>query len=58
MATSGPTRNLKREIHARLAAAYDITAASDDDLEIVELWQKLGVLVAMVLGWGDGFLLK
>jgi hypothetical protein len=47
---------IKREIHTRLVAAYDITAAIDDDPEIVELWQELGIPVAMVLGWGDGLL--
>ena len=48
--------DIKREIHSLLAATYDITAAIDDDPEIVELWQELGIPVAMVLGWGEGLL--
>lgn len=41
--------DLKREIHTRLVVAYDIRAAIDDDPEIVELWQEIGVPVAFVL---------
>jgi hypothetical protein len=48
--------DIKREIHSLLTATYDITAAIDDDPEIVELWQELGIPVAMVLGWGEGLL--
>lgn len=44
---------VKREIHSRLARTYDIRAAIDDDPEIVELWQQLGIPVAMVLDGGD-----
>ena len=41
--------HVKREIHSQLAMAYEIRAAIDDDSEIVELWQELGIPVAMVL---------
>jgi hypothetical protein len=32
---------------------YEIRGAIDDDPEIVELWQELGIPVAMVLDWGE-----
>ena len=35
--------HVKREIHGHLALTYEIRAAIDDDPEIVELWQELGV---------------
>lgn len=46
-------RHVKREIHSQLARTYEIRAAIDDDPEIVELWQELGIPVAMVLEWGE-----
>lgn len=45
--------DVKREIHGQLALKYDIRAAIDDDPEIVELWQEIGIPVAMVLDWGE-----
>ena len=48
--------DVKREIHTQLAVTYDIRAAIDDDPEIVELWQEIGIPVAMVLDWGEGLL--
>ena len=45
--------HIKREIHSRLALTYEICAAIDDDPEIVELWQELGIPVAMVFDWGE-----
>lgn len=47
---------VKREIHDELAAAYEIRAAIDDDPEIVELWQEIGIPVAMVFDWGEGLI--
>jgi hypothetical protein len=44
--------DVKREIHSRLAVAYDVRAAIDDDPEIVGLWQEIGIPVTMVLDWG------
>lgn len=44
---------VKREIHDELARSYDIRAAIDDAPEIVQLWQEIGIPVAMVLEWGD-----
>jgi hypothetical protein len=44
--------DVKREIHNRLALRYDIRAAIDDDPQIVELWQELGIPVTMALDWG------
>ena len=44
---------IKREIHSWLALTYEIRAAIDDDPEIVELWQKFGIPVAMVVDWGE-----
>jgi len=51
-------RHVKREIHSQLALTYEIRAAIDDDPEIVELWQGLGIPVAMVLDWGQVVLLR
>jgi hypothetical protein len=48
-----PNADVKREIHSHLAVTYDIRAAIDDDPEIVELWQEIGIPVAMVLDWGE-----
>jgi hypothetical protein len=44
---------VKREIHNKLALTYEIRAATDDDPEIVFLWQEIGIPVAMVLEWGE-----
>lgn len=50
--------HVKRDIHNQLARTYEIRAAIDDDPEIVELWQELGIPVAMVLDWGEVVLLR
>ena len=39
--------DVKREIHSRLAATYDIRAAIDDDPQIVELWQEIDIPVTI-----------
>ncbi len=44
---------IKREIHSQLAQIFDIRAAIDDDLEIVGLWQEVGIPIAMVLDGGE-----
>lgn len=45
--------DVKREIHAHLAAIYDIRAAIDDDPEIIELWEEVGISAAMVIDGGE-----
>jgi hypothetical protein len=47
---------VKREIHDRLAVTYDIRAAIDDDPQIVELWQEIGIPVTIVLDSREGVL--
>jgi hypothetical protein len=44
---------IKREIHSSLELIYEIRGAIDDDPAIVELWEELGIPVAMVLDWGE-----
>lgn len=45
--------DIKRDIHIELACRYDIHAAIDDDPEIVDLWDELGLSVALVLDGGE-----
>jgi len=46
-----PDYEVKRDIHAVLAARYDIKAAIDDNVAVVQLWEVLGIPVTVVPGW-------
>ena len=46
-----PDYEVKREIHAELASRYDIRAACDDNPNVVQLWNELGIPVTVVPGW-------
>ena len=42
---------VKREIHAELSARYCISAACDDNPNVLALWEELGIPVTVVPGW-------
>lgn len=44
----GSNVTVKREIHTKLMRSFDIRAAIDDDLQIVEMWAALGILSTLV----------
>ena len=46
-----PDYEVKRDIHAVLAARYDIRAAIDDNPNVAVLWEELGIPVTVVPGW-------
>ena len=46
-----PDCAVKREIHAELADRYHIRAAIDDNPNVVQLWEELGIPVTVVPGW-------
>lgn len=46
-----PDYDVKREIHDQLAARYDLRHAIDDNPNVVQLWNDLGIPVTVVPGW-------
>ena len=46
-----PDYEVKRDIHAELAARYDIRHAIDDNPNVLVLWRELGIPVTVVPGW-------